>query len=423
MLSLALNAYNSLATLRERRHRLVSYAFGDHWKDAAYDSDGIKDTEHDILTRQGRNPVTINLLRRLVRTLVGRYRNEYADDYEKFELSIGSHNCIAELDARLLEEFIISGCAVQRISSENRPAGKGVWIDNVDPRRFFVNRFSDPRGADIELVGMFHDFSWPRFYNSFCRHRSEQKLRAIFSRWAGVPAIQEEVSSIFDDSGNVADDKIQICELWTFEPEKPSLKNKPLNLVWRQRFIAPDGSVIFTAVSPFAHGAHPFAVKLYPLIDGEVHSFLEDLIDPQRAINRLMTSFETAMATSAKGVLLFPEEQLTGGMDVADVAQLWAHPDAVIPIRGGSMNQLPLQMYSKIDTNGIMPAVQLHLQLLEEASGLSGILKGSGLSSSLGPDATKAIVSNADAALADLTRSFRAFTLARNQKALRALPR
>ena len=71
---------------------------------------------------------------------------------------------------------------------------------------------------------------------------------------------------------------------------------------------------------------HPFAFRFYPLIDGEIHSFVEDIIDQQRTINRLLTLNDRMLAVSAKGVLMFPDNQLSQSMPIEIVQENWARP-------------------------------------------------------------------------------------------------
>ena len=54
----------------------------------------------------------------------------------------------------MLEEFLISGCAIQRIGMR-RPSSQPI-IDNISPSDFFVNPHRDPRGNDIEQIGEAH---------------------------------------------------------------------------------------------------------------------------------------------------------------------------------------------------------------------------------------------------------------------------
>ena len=57
--------------------------------------------------------------------------------------------------------------------------------------------------------------------------------------------------------------------------------------------------------SSYRHRSHPFVFKLYPLTDGEVHSMVEDVIDQQKYVNRLITLVDHIMGASAKGALLY----------------------------------------------------------------------------------------------------------------------
>ena len=53
---------------------------------------------------------------------------------------------------------------------------------------------------------------------------------------------------------------------------------------------------------PHRHGSHPYVMKAYPFFDGEIHSFVNDMIDQQRYANRLITLYDWVMRASAKGV-------------------------------------------------------------------------------------------------------------------------
>ena len=79
---------------------------------------------------------------------------------------------------------------------------------------------------------------------------------------------------------------------------------------WHYHFITPDGQVIREGASPYSHGGHPYVFKAYPFIDGEIHSFVSDIIDQQKVTNRLISMYDWILRASAKGVLLFPEESL-----------------------------------------------------------------------------------------------------------------
>ena len=119
--------------------------------------------EESIAMRTGRQPLTNNLIRKLVKTIIGRYRaiRNGANDEKSEELKeLYRLNHLDELDCRLLEEFLISGCAIQRVTVECRREGKvETFVDNVSPGDFFINTVKDPRGWDVQLIGMLHDMS------------------------------------------------------------------------------------------------------------------------------------------------------------------------------------------------------------------------------------------------------------------------
>ena len=79
-------------------------------------------TEGEHLANQGCQSITNNLIRQLVKTIVGRFRSQYIkDDSEHATTPLAQaalENELDELDSRALEEFLISGCCIQRVDSE-----------------------------------------------------------------------------------------------------------------------------------------------------------------------------------------------------------------------------------------------------------------------------------------------------------------
>lgn len=131
----AYSAYCAGADLRRRRERCKRYTYGDQWSDIVIDRRGNAVAEDALMRKLGRTPLTNNLIRQLVKTIVGRYRADAAERgiYDTKQ-DWRSANRLAEIDSRMLEEFTISGCAIQRVVSERRVGvGKGVWIDNATP--------------------------------------------------------------------------------------------------------------------------------------------------------------------------------------------------------------------------------------------------------------------------------------------------
>ena len=175
--------------------------------------------------------------------------------------------------------------------------------------------------------------------------------------------------------------------------------------------MTPTGEILREGETPYEHKSHPYIFKAYPYIDGEIHSFVSDVIDQQRYTNRLITLYDWIMRASAKGVLLFPEECLPKGMDINDIADEWSRFNGVIAIKAKNTKMLPQQIANNSTNIGITELLNLQLKFFEEISGVNGALQGkpgmSGMSASLYSQQTQ----NATTSLLDLLESFSQFVI------------
>lgn len=82
--------------------------------------------------------------------------------------------------------------------------------------------------------------------------------------------------------------------------------------LWQHTWLTGEGDVLLSAV--MAEEASPeLVVRCYPMLDGRVHSLVQDLLGQQRYVNRLVTLLDEVLRYSAKGALLFPTDQLPEG--------------------------------------------------------------------------------------------------------------
>ena len=144
---------------------------------------------------------------------------------------------------------------------------------------------------------------------------------------------------------------------------------------WRYRFFSPLGDLLDEGETPYWHGEHPYVFKLYPLIDGEVHAFVEDVIDQQRYINRLITMIDFIMGSSAKGVLLFPEDQIPDGMTIEDIADEWTKYNGIILFRPRPGSPMPQQIAVNATQVGAYEMLSLQMRLFEDISGVHGAIQ------------------------------------------------
>lgn len=461
----ARRAWERGAELRARRERYKRFTYGDQWSDIVMEPDGTKMTARQQALKHGKDPMTNNLIRRMVKCVVGRFRVWLEDktvgnaDGDATLADIYRSNCLNEMDCRALEEFLISGVAVQRVADDGGIRRDGIRVDNVSPVKFFVNNFSDPRGDDIEMIGMLHDMSPAEAVMRFSYgNRAKAKaLRELFGRLDDRQGESLLGRSIYDNGTNFNHcnerGRCRLIEVWTLEsremvkwhdkgsgacgvatPESAiwiDEENKtregkgvgPIESVlthsigWHCRWLTADGSIVSEYESPYRHGSHPFVVKMYPLTDGEVHSLVEDVIDQQIYINRLITLMDRVMSTSAKGVLLFPKSQRSSGMDWEKLSSLWASPDGVIPYEAVDGAPEPRQLITNASDFGARELLSLELKMLEDVSGVSNALLGkSSGGGNVGYERYESEVRNATVAINDLLLTFVHFRETRDEK-------
>lgn len=458
-LQAAFEAWQLAGSLRSRRERYKNFTYGRQWLDPVKDDDGKVISEAQAAEMSGARPMTNNLIRQLVKCITGNFRNSLKDARAEgdagsiVDAEISERNNLDELDSRMLEEFLISGCAIQRIVDEQRLQGSGVWVDNVSPMRFFVNRFSDPRGHDIELIGMLHDYSLRELimrYGDGSRARS-QKLAKIYGQIA-----TEGVSCGVGDKSRAEfflaePGRCRVIEVWTLESrnllkchdylsgtlfltpadERPRLAKlnaqrrdaslpqveaqERISARWHCRCYAPSGELIDEYDSPYSHGMHPFAVKFYPLTDGEVHSFVEDIIDQQKHINRIITLIDHIMSTSAKGVLLFPTDRKPPEMSWTEVAQCWSRPGGVLPIEPSMRSGEPHQVNNGAEQAGAYHLLDLQIKMLQQVSGVNDALQGRLERGNASAALYETQVRNSAIAILDLIESFNDFRRKRDR--------
>lgn len=418
LLTAAHQAWSTRSSLRKQRDRYKRYTYGDQWSDVVCDVDGRRMTERELLGKCGREPLTNNLIRRFVKTIVGRYRNMAVEDrrYDGDIADIAAANDLAELDSRLLEEFLISGCAIQRIVPDRRPSRCGIWVDNVNPCDFFTGPFSDPRGSDVEMVGMLHNMSLSEVLARFggrSEHR-RKRLTAIFGCAENTPGgLLAGADSGFFDTGVAG--RCRLIELWTLDAVRRGRSRTTFR--WRCRWLSPSGDLLSEYTAPWSHGSHPFVFKFYPFTDGEVHPFVEDVLDQQRYINRLIVLIDRMMGSSAKGVLLFPVNQKVDGFSWDEVRRRWGASDGVIPITGRT-NTLPQQIVGNGGDVGAHKLLELELKLFEDVSGVSQALMGNVSSGNGGSSLYESQIENSTIALADIFQTFASLTRQRDKLAL-----
>ena len=472
--------WNMMEDFRKDRERNKRYTYGFQWDDKII-VDGKTMTEEEYIKSQGSVPLKNNLIRRLVKSVLGVYRSQSKEPTctarDRDEQKLGETmstilqcnmqlNRMTELYARTMEEFLISGFIVHRKSYGWRNGKEDCWTDYVQPNNFFIdNNMRDFRGWDVSMLGEVHDISFGQLCEQFAKSPEEyRRLRDIY-KWA---AKKEYIASYAESFGysrlenydflfTSEPGRCRVIEVWRKE-QKPrwrchdyqngdvfkvdiedyqqcvvDVNNERLSLAksvgmpedevplikatwfvddyWYFYYLSPFGDILKEGETPYEHDSHPYVFKAYPFIDGEIHSFVADVIDQQRYTNRLITLYDWIMRASAKGVLLMPEDCLPDGVSIDDIAESWTEFNGVIVYTPSKSGKVPEQVANNSTNIGIAELLNMQLKFFEDISGVSGALQGkpgfSGESAAHYQQQTQ----NATTTLLDLLESFSCFVI------------
>ena len=383
---------------------------------------------------------------------------------------------IKEIDAKDMLEAMISGMCLQIVDYHynNVTMRNEEQVYSVNPSRAFLNGgIEDPRGGDITTIGVLLDMTIDEVVSKFARSKKDaDKIREIYSSinkeyitnlyrtfsrssvsnidfmqpssmnlcrviqaweyeyedvWLVHDALNGTLEEYPIEDGSAIDEMVKQREIdieingWDYEMCKLE-KEFHHNEFWYVRYLSPCGDVLYEGRTPFSHKSHPFAIYLGHLIDGEIHSFVENIIDQQRYINRLITLIDFIMGSSAKGVLVFPENAIPKGMRKEDILEQWTSYRGVIFANLKPGTQMPQQISTNATNIGANEMLALQMQLIRDISGVHGALQGKEAKSGTAASLYAQEASNAQVNIADLLESFTEFRQARDYKLIKIAP-
>ena len=436
--------WSSLEDFRDRRERSRKYERGDQWFEKVRDEDGNWTTEEDIILSEGRLALKQNVIRQLVKNLLGQYRTNPAksvvnsrtrEDASLSEMMTNALqaakdlNMTTEVDAQQFHEHLLSGMMVGKIGY--RPWKEldksDVTIDNINVNRIFYNTdVMDIRLNDLNMVGEIIDTDLDVIISMFARSEGDEEwIRQEYGPLRGADTVSMDAltADVIDnlDFYNPEETKYRLYEIWYLRSEwrlwvhdyadgtykfypleyKPILEQELANRMaqaavngipeeevvgmdmeekyeqyWYVRFLTPTGRVLFENETPYLHQSHPYVLNLYPLLDGEVWGIVEDVIDQQRYINRLISLLDYIMGTQAKGLLAVPEEAVPDDMDPADFADEYTKVGGVIFYKSKGGIPPPQIIASHSSNIGASEILSIQMQLVNELTGQNPAIQG-----------------------------------------------
>lgn len=437
-------AWMGLGEARRRRARLKAFTYGRQWGDSVRTSDGRLVSEEQRMAEEGRVPITNNIIRQTVKSIIGRYRHMLNGETAE---GVSLDSALSETDARALEEFLISGMVIQR-------GGEDGEFVNVSPCRFFYQAFERSDGGDCRLMGMLHDMSEAEILGRFAGRdaRRARRVEAMLRRgaemtdpgmftltptpqsfssgtrpgtyrvievWKLMPHLHLDIMD--EQSGERREETVETLGRWEGENARRGRAGRQGLQIrhvaeerWMQAWLTPAGEALGQRTAE-AGERPPFGICFYPMIDGEVHSLVEDIVHQQKYVNRLISLLDHIISSSAKGVLLYPADQLPEGFTWRDIRRIWANPNGILPYKRTKSGLSPEQVNAQGQgSTAASEMLKMQLQLFDQISGTTGAVRGRVMTTG-GEGLLRAEMENATISMLDILACFRAYTLRRGK--------
>lgn len=375
-------------------------------------------------------------------------------------------NRMSEMYARTFEEYLIGAFVVHKKWWGWQHGRQDCWTDNVSPIRFFIDTNArDLRGWDVTCLGEIHDVSFGELAGTFAHSPEDyEKLAQIYH----AAHMMQNITTFRDTFGSpdnksidflfCRDDSLcRVIEVWRKETKaryrchdwnsgelfkcevddyqemveaenerrkeqglSAGMEEEDIPLIeaewfvdnyWYFYYLSPFGDILAEGETPYAHKSHPYVFKAYPFIDGEIHSFVSDVIDQQRYTNRLITLYDWVIRASAKGVLLVPQDCIPEGMSLEQFASSWTKVNGVVLYKAKQGVPAPEQVAQNSTNVGIADFLQVQLKFFEDISGVHGALQGRSGASGQSGTLYAQQAQNATTSLLDLLDSFAQFEI------------
>lgn len=315
------------------------------------------------------------------------------------------------------------------------------WTDLLNPDLMFWEGGSDPRHNDMSLIGVLHDVSREDLYKKFARPEyglTVDDLNDIFNLSDEMPDDeagkyptneQNSLGNLSFDTSTKGRHYVRVIEVWTTETKMRLQCYDPIatsesdayfrvdmedvemlnSLVkkneerkkqydemgvpesdrayiqsqqiadkyWFYTYMAPDGTILCKGETPYDYKSHPFTVKLFPYVNGEIHPFMTNVIDQQRYINRLIIMNDMAIRSAAKGIWMIPKTVLDGITPEQFAEEVTEFDGMVFYKPNKNMpNVRPEIITSNAVNIGTNELLQIELNLIREVTNVSGALQG-----------------------------------------------
>lgn len=342
---------------------------------------------------------------------------------------------LVTLDVNQFLEFLLSGAFMYRSSYDyfKERNENNANSHKVNPTRMIINTdVQDPRLNDLRFVGEIHDLHIGEIIRKFAKDDEDADIiRKWYQQSREQPSgYEEQIGAWREDSLDfyypVDSNQCRVIEIWEernmervfgFDPLEAEVIQYPMEVdealamieaenevrklqgkmqgipeeniplieseirdedVCWYYFLTPWGNVLESGETPYEHESHPYTLGLYPMIDSEIRSFVQDIIDHQKQINRLLTLMDFVISSSAKGVWIIPESAYPKGWSLDDVTNELTRANGVVAVTDKAFKEgtLPKQVQSQAQNVGAQQLYAVILQQMKEVSGINEAIQG-----------------------------------------------
>ncbi len=299
------------------------------------------------------------------------------------------------IDVDAMEENLVGGLYGWKIGYtwQGKLNRYEVAIDLIDPTRMFFNQnIQDRRLVNLKIIGEVHDISLDEIKSQFGETKEERDfIESQYREYARQPHLLPTVTGFsYKDQTNfylsVDPNLCRLIEVWRKEyrnqnfvhdpntglydvldvtPQQIAQLNweraneaiaagspEPLPIqivekfapIWRVYFLTPNGLVLHEQDTPYWHQEHPYEIGFASLFDGEIWGLVEDIIDQQRLVNRLITNIDHMFGASMKGIIFVPEDSIPEGISFEQFAEEVVKFNGIIKIKHKPGSQIPQQV-------------------------------------------------------------------------------
>ena len=172
-------------------------------------------------------------------------------------------------------------------------------------------------------------------------------------------------------------------ETYYIPPEDVELieYNVKIEEFWYYRFLSPTGYLLAEGVSPYrcmrgGYGFryHPYVFLAYPCIQGETRSFIDRVIDKQRAVNHYMLMFDSILGNSIKGVAIDVKSE-SDRQSLDEMIRESTKPNGVV-LYNSDRGKPPVALQGNNVPSGLEWMISQNQSLTVSQSGVQGALQG-----------------------------------------------